>query len=47
LFNFSFVFVVFHKLVADSVQQVSKNMCFFLVFGVIIVFYELVAVFME
>ncbi|MBA7630892.1 hypothetical protein ES703_38417 [subsurface metagenome] len=45
-FPFKF-FVVFYKLVADSVQQVSKKMCFFLVFGVIIIFYELVAVFMK
>jgi len=45
-FPFKF-FVVFCKLVADSVQQVSKNICFPLVFGVIIVFYELVAVFVK
>ena len=45
-FPFKF-FVVFCKLVADSVQQVSKNTCFFLIFAVIIIFYELVAVFMK
>ncbi len=45
-FPFSF-FVVFCKLVADSVQQVSKNICFFIVFGVIIIFYEFSRCFYE
>jgi len=40
-------FAVFCQLVAGFTQQVSKNTYFFLVFGIIMVSYGLVAVFIK